>query len=122
MHHVPIEVVGVGDAPMDGDVAAMARAAREAMTNAAKHSGAERVDVYAEVGDGRAEVFVRDRGAGFDPDGVAEDRMGIRGSIVGRVERHGGTAVIRSEPGSGTEVRLTVPVTEDASAESGGRR
>lgn len=123
MHHVPIEVVGVGDAPMEPDVAAMARAAREAMTNAAKHSGADRIDVYVEVGAESADVFVRDRGAGFDPDTVADDRMGIRGSIEGRVERHGGSAVIKSSPGEGTEVRLTMPVTEDrAATNEGGRR
>ena len=109
-HHVPIEAVVVGDVPMDPDVAALVRAAREAMVNAAKHSGADRVDVYAET-DGRSvEVFVRDRGAGFDPAGIAEDRMGVKGSIVGRVERHGGTARIRSAPGEGTEVALTMPV------------
>jgi signal transduction histidine kinase len=40
---------------------------------------------------------------------VGPDRHGVRGSIVGRMERHGGTAEIRSEPGDGTEVRLTMP-------------
>ena len=56
------------------------------------------------------EVFVRDRGVGFDVDKIAEDRMGVRGSIVDRVERHGGTVTIRSKRGEGTEVAMTVPV------------
>ena len=55
------------------------------------------------------EVFVRDRGTGFDPDRVAEDRQGVRSSIIGRMERHGGSASVRSTPGEGTEVRLSLP-------------
>ena len=109
-HHVTVEVVGVGDATLDSDVAALAKAAREAMVNAAKHAAVGRIDVYAECDGRMAEVFVRDRGAGFDPEQVAEDRLGIRGSIVGRIERHGGTVTIRSAPGEGTEVRMQLPL------------
>lgn len=105
-HGVPVEVVAVGDRPLDDALQAMVRAAREAMVNAARHSGAPAVDVYAECGDGSVEVFVRDRGTGFDPASVPDDRMGLRGSIVGRMERHGGTARVRSAPGEGTEVAL----------------
>lgn len=109
-HHVTVEVVGVGDAALDSDVSALARASREAMVNAAKHAGVGRVDVYAECDGRTAEVFVRDRGKGFDPEQVADDRLGLRGSIVGRVERHGGTVDIRSAPGEGTEVRMRLPL------------
>ncbi|MET0467126.1 MAG: PspC domain-containing protein [Aeromicrobium sp.] len=110
VHHVPVELIAVGDAPLDPDVTALVRAAREAMVNAAKHAGVDRIDVYAEARERSVEVFVRDRGVGFDPDAIAEDRMGVRGSIIDRVERHGGTATIRSRPGEGTEVALSVPV------------
>ncbi|HEY6738613.1 MAG TPA: LuxR C-terminal-related transcriptional regulator [Actinopolymorphaceae bacterium] len=89
-HGITIEVVVVGDAPLSEGLTALVRAAREAMVNAAKHSGAPRIDVYAEVDDGQVEVFVRDRGAGFDPDAVPEDRLGVRRSIHERMERHGG--------------------------------
>jgi signal transduction histidine kinase/phage shock protein PspC (stress-responsive transcriptional regulator) len=105
---VPVEVVMVGDCDTSDAVQALVRAAREAMVNAAKHSGADKVDVYAEVTDTLVEVFVRDRGAGFDVDAVADDRHGVRGSILNRMVRHGGRASIRSHPGDGTEVRLEV--------------
>jgi signal transduction histidine kinase/phage shock protein PspC (stress-responsive transcriptional regulator) len=106
---VPIEVVVVGDCDTSDAVQALVRAVREALVNAAKHSGADKIDVYAEVDDERVEVFVRDRGQGFDLDAVGEDRMGVRGSIIDRMERHGGTASVRSSPGNGTEVRLEIP-------------
>lgn len=109
-HRVPVEVVVVGDAEASTDVETLAKSAKEAMVNAAKHAGVPRVDVYAEVAGGTATVYVRDRGRGFDVNGVADDRMGIRTSIVGRMERHGGTADVRSAAGEGTEIRLTIEV------------
>ena len=96
----------VGDCPTSPRLLAVVAAAREAMVNAAKHAGVDAVQVYAEVMPGRVEVFVRDRGAGFDPDEVPGDRYGIAQSVVGRMERNGGRAVVRSSPGEGTEVRL----------------
>ncbi len=109
-HQVPVEVIAVGDAALDPDVSAVTKAAREAMINAAKHAKVDRIDVYAEANGETVQVFVRDRGVGFDVDKIAEDRMGVRGSIVDRVERHGGTVTIRSKRGEGTEVAMTVPV------------
>jgi signal transduction histidine kinase/phage shock protein PspC (stress-responsive transcriptional regulator) len=106
---VPVEVVMVGDCETSEPMQALVRATREAMVNAAKHSGADKVDVYAEVDEERVEVFVRDRGKGFDVDLVADDRMGVKGSIINRMTRHGGMATVRSEPGNGTEVRLEIP-------------
>jgi signal transduction histidine kinase len=76
------------------------------MTNAAKFGGGSPVDVYAESGDGRTQVFVRDRGPGFNPERLPADRRGVRESIVGRMERHGGRASITSGAGAGTEVEL----------------
>ena len=93
---VPVELVMVGDCDTSEAIQALVRAAREAMVNAAKHSGADKIDVYAEVDEESVEVFVRDRGHGFDVDAVAEDRMGVKGSIIDRMARHGGTATIRS--------------------------
>jgi signal transduction histidine kinase len=107
-HGVPVEVVVVGDRELDSGHEAVVAAAREAMTNAAKFAGGSPVDVYAESGDGRTQVFVRDRGRGFDPDAVPSDRRGVRESIIGRMERHGGRARVTSAPGAGTEVELVL--------------
>jgi signal transduction histidine kinase/phage shock protein PspC (stress-responsive transcriptional regulator) len=109
---VPVEVVTVGDAALDERLRPLVLAAREAMVNAAKHSGADQVDVYAEAGRAACEVFVRDRGRGFDPAAVPEDRLGVRGSIEDRMRRHGGTATLRTAPGEGTEVRLGMLIDE----------
>jgi signal transduction histidine kinase len=112
-HRVPIDVVAVGDAAVGPRGDALVAAAREAMVNAAKFApDAGEVAVYAELGNGRAQVFVRDRGAGFDPDSIPADRRGIRESIVGRMERSGGSAKIRSAPGTGTEVGLEIDLEE----------
>jgi signal transduction histidine kinase/phage shock protein PspC (stress-responsive transcriptional regulator) len=108
VHGVPVEVVLVGDAALDDGLVAMVRASREAMLNAARHSGAPAVDVFAEVEGRQVDVFVRDRGSGFDPDGVPADRLGLKGSVIGRMARHGGRATVRSAPGEGTEVHLSM--------------
>ena len=113
-HGATVEVVTVGDAVLDEGLGALQKAAREAVVNAVKHGGGSPVTVYAEVSGGRAEVFVRDRGPGFDLEAVPSDRLGVRQSILGRMERHGGRATIRSAPGEGTEVQLDMPVTSGA--------
>jgi signal transduction histidine kinase/phage shock protein PspC (stress-responsive transcriptional regulator) len=106
---VPVEVVRVGgDCHLDERLRALVLASREAMVNAATHSGAATVSVYLEVEPERATVFVRDRGDGFDPAQVASDRRGISESIEGRMRRAGGTATVRSGVGEGTEVELSV--------------
>ncbi len=118
-HHVPIELVAVGDCPIAPATAAVVAAAREAMVNAARHSGAPQIDVYAEATERELEVFVRDRGRGFDLDAVPEDRLGVRRSILHRVQRHGGTAELSSTATTGTEVRLVMPVTHSAPSSGG---
>jgi signal transduction histidine kinase len=107
-HGVPVEVVRVRDCPAGG-LQPLLQAAREAIVNAVRHSGAANVSVYLEVEPQRVSVFVRDRGAGFDPAAVAPDRRGISGSIVDRLARAGGTASVRSTPGDGTEVEMSLP-------------
>lgn len=106
---VSVEVVVVGTAELDERLGAVAAAAREAMVNAAKHAGVAEISLYAEIDADEVTVFVKDRGAGFAVDEVAPDRQGVRGSIIGRVERHGGEVRLRSQPGAGTEVAITMP-------------
>jgi signal transduction histidine kinase len=107
---IDVRPVVVGDHPLDGDLRALALAAREAMVNAAKHAQVGEISVYVEVEEGEVHVFVRDRGVGFDPDRVSADRHGLADSVHARMERHGGTVRLRSAPGEGTEVHLSMPV------------
>ena len=79
------------------------------MVNAAKYAGDAPISLYAEVEPAQVTVFVRDRGAGFDLADVPEDRLGLRQSVIGRMERHGGTAAVRSGAGEGTEIQLEMP-------------
>jgi signal transduction histidine kinase len=110
---VTVEAVVVGDAGTDDRIAALVAAAREALVNAARHARVPTVSLYAEVEPEQVSVFVRDRGVGFDPAAVDPERHGVRGSIVGRMRRHGGHAEIISSPGEGTEVRLRLPLAVD---------
>jgi signal transduction histidine kinase len=105
---VSMQVVVVGDCAMEEPLLPLVQASREAMVNAAKHAGVAEVSVYAEVEPGQVHVFVRDRGAGFDPAVVDADRHGLADSIRGRMQRHGGTVTLRTAPGEGTEVQLAV--------------
>lgn len=115
-HGVAIEVVVVGDCPLDEGIAAQMQAAREAMVNAAKYGGeGGPVQVYAEVEGRTVFVSVRDRGPGFDLDAIPADRMGVRESIIGRMERNGGTARLRAVPDGGTEVELQMERAEKTS-------
>lgn len=100
-----VDVVAVGDAPMTAKHDALVQAAREAMVNAARHAGP--ASVYVEASDVQVDVFVRDRGAGFVLDDIPADRLGVRESIIGRMQRHGGAATINSKA-HGTEVCLSL--------------
>jgi signal transduction histidine kinase/phage shock protein PspC (stress-responsive transcriptional regulator) len=108
VHGAVVEVVSVGDRPVNDRTASLLAALREAVVNAARHAQSP-VRVYVESGPEGVEAFVRDRGPGFDLASVPEDRLGVRESIIGRMERHGGSARVRSAPGEGTEVRLLLP-------------
>ena len=105
-HGITVDVVAVGDTDLVEELRPIVAATRESLTNAAKHAGVPRVDVYAEITPATVEVFVRDRGRGFTLESTPEDRYGVRHSIIDRMQRHGGSAEIRTAPGEGTEVRL----------------
>ncbi|PSL54700.1 phage shock protein C (PspC) family protein [Saccharothrix carnea] len=116
-----VQQVVVGDCHLDPNLYALVQAAREAMVNAAKHAGVADISVYGEVEPERVTVFVRDRGKGFDPDTVPEDRHGLADSIGGRMERHGGEVRIRTRLGEGTEVQLMMPRKTADKRETGAR-
>lgn len=117
-HRVAIESIVVGDCGLDPRADAVLGAAREALLNAARHSGdSGPIRVYAEIDDAGIALFVRDRGSGFDPGTVPSDRRGVRESIVGRMERAGGRADIRSSPGGGTEVAIEIARSDAATRE-----
>ena len=106
---IAVSQVVVGDCELEDGMFALIQASKEAMVNAAKHAGVAEVSVYAEIEPDKVTVFVRDRGKGFDPDTVPEDRHGLAGSIRGRMDRHGGQVRLRTAPGEGTEVQLEMP-------------
>lgn len=105
---VRVEVVCVGDIALSDALSALLQATREAMANAGRHSGADTVSVYAEMAPAGVTVHVRDRGEGFAVSEIPGDRMGVRESILGRIERYGGRASVTSEPGQGTRVELVM--------------
>lgn len=127
-HGMQVTPVTVGDVSMDpGDTGfglpkehftAVLGATREALVNAAKHAGVPTVDLYAEVEPHQVSIFVRDRGAGFDPTTVPADRQGLAKSIHARIERRGGTVEVKSTPGRGTEVRIFMPRNDSEGQES----
>ncbi|HEV3382187.1 MAG TPA: ATP-binding protein [Trebonia sp.] len=119
-HEVPVEVVTVGDCPLSDDLSALLFAAREAVVNAAKWSGAPVISLFAEVSPDKTEVVVRDRGKGFDPATVPDDRKGLAESVRGRMSRHGGSVTVQSAPGEGTKVSLCMPRHQGAAR--GGQR
>ena len=108
---VPVEAVTVGDCELDDSLNALIAAAREATVNAAKWSGASVISLFAEVEPGEVSIVVRDRGKGFDPEAVPEDRKGLAESVHGRMTRRGGTVTLTSAPDEGTKVTLKMPHT-----------
>ncbi|WP_372493346.1 PspC domain-containing protein [Prauserella halophila] len=115
-----VQQVVVGDVELDDGLVALVQAAREAIVNAAKHAGVDEVSVYAEVEPASVTAFVRDRGSGFDPDAVSDDRHGLADSIRGRMERGGGTWRLRTAPGEGTEIQLEMPRKNGAAKDGAG--
>ncbi|WP_397517754.1 sensor histidine kinase [Rhodococcus oxybenzonivorans] len=106
---VPLDVEGTGEGLSKESFTALLGATREALVNAAKHSGETDINLFAEAEREQVSVFVRDRGVGFDIEEVPPDRQGLAKSIRGRIDRRGGHVDVRSAPGKGTEVRISMP-------------
>jgi signal transduction histidine kinase len=108
-HDLPVDLVVVGDCPLDEPATTLLAAVREAAVNAAKHADGDHVSIYVEVAPTELTAFVRDKGRGFDPAGVPADRRGVTESIRGRLERGGGRCRLDTAPGAGTEWELEMP-------------
>lgn len=109
-HNVSVDIVVVGDASVDNRIRLFGQAMQEAALNAAKHSGASNVSVYAEASGAEVTGYVRDAGRGFDRRDVEPDRRGIADSIEGRMRSAGGSVEFRTTPGKGTEVEFHLPL------------
>lgn len=112
-----LEVVGTGDmaavARLDKSRStALGLAAKQCLTNVIKHSGTMRAEVAVYGSDTEVSVMVVDSGKGFEPDGIDADRLGLRASVMRRIEAVGGTVQLWSTPGSGTSVLIQVPAME----------
>lgn len=107
--HASIELELLDDRPLSPELGHMIDAAREAMRNAARHGGGAPIRVLAVADGASTEIYVRDDGPGFALDTVPAERLGIRDAIVGRMAAIGGTAVIDTAPGAGTEIVLRLP-------------
>ena len=106
IHRIEIDTVIRGDSECDDRTKAILAAAREALLNAAKHSEVTNVDLYAEFKPDKIQVFVRDRGRGFDPAMVPSDR-GMDHSLRQRAAAVGAAVTVTSAPGAGTDVEIT---------------
>lgn len=108
LYGVPVDSVIVGDTPATAKTRVLTSALREALANAVRH-GKPPISLYVEVSGQEVEAYVRDHGAGFDLEAINLDRHGVRDSIIGRMQRHGGSATIRArEPGTEVCLRLAL--------------
>lgn len=109
-------------APVALDAAAeltVYRLVQEAITNISKHAQARQVWLSMAAQGGRVEVTVRDDGTGFDAAVPPRSAYGLVGMRF-RVEAAGGTLVVASAPGQGTQLTLTLPESGgDEAAEAG---
>jgi signal transduction histidine kinase len=104
LYRLEVDAVIRGDAEVDERLTALLGAAREALANAAKYAGVDRLDLYADLSAGSSEIYVRDRGCGFDAASI--DGRGLVHSIEDRLQAVGGSSQVITSPGAGTEIRL----------------
>jgi signal transduction histidine kinase len=106
VYRIEVDAVIRGDAECNDQLRAILAAAREALVNAAKHAGVDTVDLYAEFKPGQTQVFVRDRGMGFDPASATSGR-GMDHSLRQRAQDAGATVTLTTAAGVGTEIAIT---------------
>ncbi len=87
---------------------ALYRVTQEALVNAGRHGGANRVQVELATLDGATELRVRDDGGGFEPASREHAGLGLEG-MAERARLVGGELDVRSSPGAGTEITMRLP-------------
>jgi signal transduction histidine kinase len=107
--NIKVELTAIGDAKLDDRSEELIAAAREALRNAARHAPGAPVNVFLNINGHGTELFVRDSGPGFEFEAVPPERRGLRDAVIGRMSLTGGSAVVESTPGEGTEVALKLP-------------
>ena len=105
---VRTDVADVGPLPTEVE-SELFRIASEALTNVRKHARARDASLRLDMVRGRLRLVVSDAGAGFQARGSRRRGFGLSG-IEDRARAVGGRAVIRSAPGRGTTVTVTVPM------------
>ncbi len=110
-----LDVVVTGDVSAPGRLApavarALALAVTQCFANVIKHAKTDQAELVLLASDSDVSVMVIDNGVGFDESATGVDRLGVRNSIRGRIERIGGSVQIWSSPGSGTSVMLGLPL------------
>jgi signal transduction histidine kinase len=110
---VEVQIAGAhADLPQDIEQNVL-RIAQEAVANAFKHAAAKTISIHLSLNPQTLHLVVRDDGRGFEPSGVfvlVGGHFGLLG-MRERAERIGGNLEVSSEPGAGTEVRVSVPLT-----------
>lgn len=101
---------GAASGLAEGSAEAVLGAVGACLENVLLHSGASAAEIFVESSERLLSVMVVDHGQGFDLDAVPTDRLGLRGSVVGRIESLGGRVRLWSVPGDGTSVVMTVPL------------
>ena len=110
-YRVEVESVIRDDPETSAPLEAAIHATKEALVNAAKHSGSNRIDVYSEASPTQMTIYVRDRGRGFD-ESARKTGGGFDNSLLSRVREAGGSVSVVSSPGQGTEVTITMELSE----------
>lgn len=84
-------------------------AAKEALNNVARHSGASEAWLRVRLEPGRLRLVIEDNGRGFDPAAAPPGRNGLR-NLRQRLESLGGEAVVETQPGRGTRIEFILPL------------
>lgn len=107
-----VQVTGSGPAvrhlTTDGSQA-IVDATRACLENVLRHSGETRAEIDISYGPEDVTVIVADQGVGFDQHGIPDDRLGLRHSVISRIEKAGGSVKVWSSPGAGTSIVMRVP-------------